>query len=66
MLPVPYRIASAILSLFWDAGRVLIKVLGPSWDGSGPKYMPERHYMRGPGPKWREKHGSDRAHGVGT
>jgi hypothetical protein len=22
-------------------------------------YRPERHYMRGPGPKWREKH--DRA-----
>ena len=21
-------------------------------------YRPERHYMRGPGPKWREKHGA--------
>jgi hypothetical protein len=21
-------------------------------------YRPERHYMRGPGPKWFEKHGS--------
>ena len=21
-------------------------------------YRPERHYMRGPGPKWREKHAS--------
>ena len=20
-------------------------------------YRPEKHYMRGPGPKWREKHG---------
>ena len=20
-------------------------------------YRPERHYMRGPGPKWRAKHG---------
>jgi hypothetical protein len=19
-------------------------------------YLPERHYMRGPGPKWRERH----------
>ena len=29
---------------------------------SGP-YRPERHYMRGPGPKWREKHGlSESAH----
>jgi hypothetical protein len=23
-------------------------------------YRPERHYMRGPGPKWREKHSNDR------
>lgn len=23
-------------------------------------YRPERHYMRGPGPKWREKHALDR------
>ena len=25
-------------------------------DMGGP-YRPERHYMRGPGPKWRAKHG---------
>jgi len=23
-------------------------------------YRPELHYMRGPGPKWLEKHGGDR------
>ena len=23
-------------------------------------YRPELHYMRGPGPKWREKHTHDR------
>jgi hypothetical protein len=22
----------------------------------GVSYRPEKHYMRGPGPKWREKH----------
>lgn len=22
-------------------------------------YRPEAHYMRGPGPKWREKHGQE-------
>jgi hypothetical protein len=22
-------------------------------------YRPERYYMRGPGPKWREKHAAD-------
>jgi hypothetical protein len=26
---------------------------------SGP-YYPERHYMRGPGPKWRAKHAAKR------
>ncbi len=25
--------------------------------GCSATYRPERHYMRGPGPKWREKHG---------
>jgi hypothetical protein len=24
-------------------------------------YRPEKHYMRGPGPKWREKHARDSA-----
>lgn len=24
----------------------------------GDPYRPELYYMRGPGPKWREKHGS--------
>ena len=24
-------------------------------------YRPELHYMRGPGPKWREKHGQSSA-----
>jgi hypothetical protein len=27
------------------------------WGGSVRQYRPEAHYMRGPGPKWREKHG---------
>jgi hypothetical protein len=26
----------------------------------GAPYRPEKHYMRGPGPKWREKHGAAR------
>ena len=36
---------------------VLIK---QAWD-SPHTYRPGDHYMRGPGPKWREKHGPDRA-----
>ena len=26
-------------------------------DRATDSYRPERHYMRGPGPKWRAKHG---------
>ena len=36
--------------------RKVAGALSPSWDVR--KYRPERHYMRGPGPKWREKHSS--------
>jgi hypothetical protein len=35
--------------------------LSPSWDGPVRKYRPERYYMRGPGPKWCEKHMRARA-----
>jgi hypothetical protein len=34
------------LAAFW-------RTIGDALGG----YRPERHYMRGPGPKWREKHG---------
>lgn len=39
-------------------------VLADAWrtwlaDWRNP-YRPEKHYMRGPGPKWREKHARDR------
>jgi hypothetical protein len=30
------------------------------WGGSVRQYRPEAHYMRGPGPKWHEKHGRNR------
>jgi hypothetical protein len=32
-------------------------------DGVPVRYRPEAHYMRGPGPKWREKHGLDQSVG---
>ena len=35
---------------FWGLIRKRLQTLFPS-------YRPERHYMRGPGPKWREQHG---------
>lgn len=37
-----------------------IDALAQGWQGLLSNifdpYQPERHYMRGPGPKWREKH----------
>jgi hypothetical protein len=38
---------------------ILFKRLRQAW-GSPHLYRPGDHYMRGPGPKWREKHGQDR------
>jgi len=39
----------------------VVTFLGPSWDGPVKRYRPEEHYMRGPGPKFREKHSLRRA-----
>jgi hypothetical protein len=33
-----------------------LNLLTAFWGGSVWQYRPEAHYMRGPGPKWREKH----------
>lgn len=34
------------------------------FEGPARKYHPELHYMRGPGPKWREKHMLDGTRGA--
>jgi hypothetical protein len=52
---------SVLVSFLRGAVSSLVTFLGPSWDGPVSKYRPEDHYMRGPGPKWREKHVLDRA-----
>jgi len=57
----PSFTASAVVSLLRNVAGSLLTFLGPSWDGPRRKYRPEDHYMRGPGPKWREKHLLDRA-----
>src|SRR5262245_27477744 len=52
-----------------SAGRVnpldtpsIFVVIAEAWtqlrNGLFDTYRPELHYMRGPGPKWREKHGA--------
>ena len=35
-----------------------IAELRKTFKGLFDPYRPELHYMRGPGPKWREKHGN--------
>jgi hypothetical protein len=47
---------SVVVPLLRSAVGSLVTFLGPSWNGPVRKYRPEDHYMRGPGPKWREKH----------
>jgi hypothetical protein len=47
--------ATFLVSLLRKAVGSVVTFLGPSWDGPVRKYRPEEHYMRGPGPKWREK-----------
>jgi hypothetical protein len=57
---------SVLISLLRDVGRSVVTFFGPSWDGLAKRYHAEEHYMRGPGPKWREKHLLDRASASGV
>jgi hypothetical protein len=54
-------IVSAVASLLRGAAGSLLTFLSSTWGGLVGRYRPEDHYMRGPGPKWREKHFLDRA-----
>jgi hypothetical protein len=58
--------ASAVAGLLRSAAGSLARFFGSLWDGPVGRYRPEDHYMRGPGPKWREKHFVDRASAGGT
>jgi hypothetical protein len=62
--------ASVVVSLLrgavGPAARFVNSTLGSMWDGPIGKYRPEDHYMRGPGPKWREKRFLDRASAGGA
>ena len=46
----PFAFVGIIFSAFWR--EFTRDTLG--------RYRPERHYMRGPGPAWRAKHGVHR------
>ncbi|SDS26785.1 hypothetical protein SAMN05444158_1531 [Bradyrhizobium canariense] len=52
-LPV---IASDSAALIRGALGSLRPLLVSFWFRWIRKYRPEKHYMRGPGPKWRQKH----------
>jgi hypothetical protein len=57
---LPFR-ASALVAQLRGVIGVVVTFLGPSSGGAVAKYRPEDRYMRGPGPKWREKHSLGRA-----
>jgi hypothetical protein len=40
-----------------EIGQRLRATIAERAPGIFDSYRPELHYMRGPGPKWREKHG---------
>jgi len=43
---------------WWSLVSALRAAIFSSWpEPRERRYRPERHYMRGPGPKWRAKHG---------
>jgi hypothetical protein len=44
------------------SSTAMLKLWRSSLDGHVRKYRPEDHYMRGPGPKWQQKH--DLSHGL--
>jgi hypothetical protein len=58
--------ASLLGSSLRNIVRTVVTFLSSSWDGPVGKYRPEDHYMRGPGPKWREKHFFDRTSAGGA
>ena len=55
----PFRLATDVL--FSAIGRIAAAEIWSRWKNEifNP-YRPELHYMRGPGPKWREKHAQAR------
>lgn len=53
MAPMAPRVSAMIGNLLASAARAYREVVRELFD----PYRPELHYMRGPGPRWAEKHG---------
>src|SRR5262245_35593984 len=45
---------------------LVLKLWRELWKELLSSYRPELHYMRGPGPRWRERHSDASPHGGGT
>jgi hypothetical protein len=64
MEPVMNTVVGSYVYTVLFACRSGAKVGRPRWwrltHALSDPYHPERHYMRGPGPKWREKHAAKR------
>jgi hypothetical protein len=58
MAAILAHIASQPLSPFSGLGQVLAGYVTKLKNRLTDPYRPELHYMRGPGPKWRERHPS--------
>ena len=59
MMPIFLTMIATPGAMLRKAARVLFRFVAVQF--AGPlRYRPEAHYMRGPGPKWREKYLQDR------
>jgi len=55
------------LATRWASGvPVVAKLWRELFKALLESYRPELHYMRGPGPRWRERHGTALPHGSAT
>ena len=58
----PSALASVVAAAAVGARTSLVTALRTLITIDARTYRPERYYMRGPGPKWREKHSHQGAH----
>jgi hypothetical protein len=49
-VPSASKVSAARMQAHWR------DLIGPLWRALADPYRPELYYMRGPGPKWHEKH----------
>jgi hypothetical protein len=55
--PSAYRAMSRLALALQIVTTALLTFMFPDWYATNGRYRPDRHYMKGPGPKWRAKRG---------